>query len=89
MAQLYNLLLHFKNRYMSSLLRHLPLPSPETPSILFLCSQAHILAGCRLETQLTSTVLRATRLTKFVNFKSLKVHYIFRPVWPSSGVKNL
>jgi hypothetical protein len=27
------------------------------------------------------------RPTELINFKSLKVHYMFQPKWPSSGVK--
>jgi hypothetical protein len=37
--------------------------------------------------RLLFTVLGATpRPTKLINFKSLKVHYMFWPIWPSSGV---
>jgi hypothetical protein len=28
------------------------------------------------------------RPTKLIKFKSLKVHYMFQPIWPSSGVKT-
>jgi hypothetical protein len=50
--------------------------STQLDSILFLCSQAHILAGCRLETQLTQTIFfvifepsaRTTQKTQSVYF---------------------
>jgi hypothetical protein len=45
--------LHSLIPFLPFLLNHLRLPSPELDPVLFLCSQAHILAGWRLETRLT------------------------------------
>jgi hypothetical protein len=48
-----SLLLHRLIPFLPFLLSHIRLPSPRLDSVQFLCSQAHILAGWRLKTQIT------------------------------------
>jgi hypothetical protein len=51
-------------------------------SVLYSQHLRSALRLCRL-----FTVLRATwRLTKLLKFKNVKVHYMIRPIWPSSRV---
>jgi hypothetical protein len=45
---------------------------------------------CHVDNHRLFTVSRtAPPPTKLIIFKSLKVRYMFRPVWPSSGVRNV
>jgi hypothetical protein len=64
MKSSFHSLIHF----LPFLLSHLRLPSPELDALQFLCSQAHIPAGWRLETQLDSMLLLpASELDSFLD----------------------
>jgi hypothetical protein len=53
--------------------------------VLYYSILLHLFTYRRLFTVSCTTA----RPINLINFKSLKVHYMFRPIWPSSDVKSI